>query len=270
MPSVPIDHPLDLTMQSILTFGSYAIWLSILGYAVWLGMRERTPFYFLIVVAAAFGGLFEPLYDEAMQLYFYKPGMWTTFTSFDIPQPVWVYSGYVTLYGVVSVFLCRQIRRGMSRATLYKWAGVELLCSCVFEMVGINGGAYEYWGPHVFRIFEYPLAIGVLEAAQVICFSVAAANLRARATGIAALSGLVVLFPCTFFLANLGAGAPMIIALHASNPSTGLVALGSTVTIAFAVVLVWGASHVLPVESRVPVAAPGTDARRRLSVPAES
>jgi hypothetical protein len=66
----------------------------------------------------AFGGLFEPLYDEAVQLYFYAPGMWDTFTSFDIPQPVWVYSGYVTLYGATALFICRGINQGMSAWTL--------------------------------------------------------------------------------------------------------------------------------------------------------
>ena len=41
-----------------------------------------------------------------------------------------------------------------------------------------------YWGPHVLRVFHYPLVIGVLEAAQMICFAVAASQLRQRATRI--------------------------------------------------------------------------------------
>jgi hypothetical protein len=50
---------------------------------------------------------------------------------------------------------------------------------------------------------------------------------------------LLGLFPCTFFLANLGAGAPMIITLHAPDPSTGLVLLDSLVSIGFALALIW-------------------------------
>jgi len=222
-----------------------------LGFTGMLWKKEKTPIYFIIVLAVAFGGLFEPLYDEATMLYFYSPGIWSLFSSFDIPQPIWVYSGYVTLYASVAVFLVRAIPNGLSRLDLFKWAGVELLTSCVFEMVGINGGAYEYWGPHVFRVFNYPLCIGILEAAQVICFSVAAAHLQARAVGVKPLFGLFVLFPATFFLANLGAGAPMIITLHATNPTPALVTAGSIVTIGFALTLIWGASYLLPLDGQI-------------------
>jgi len=251
MSSPPVDHPLSQPMQIILVSASYAIWAGMLGYTGLLWKKDQTPFYFLIVLAVAFGGLFEPLYDEALMLYFYTPGIWSFFTSFDIPQPIWVYSGYVTLYASVALGLVRAIPHGVSRVDLFKWAGVELLTSCAFEMIGINGGAYEYWGPHVFRIFNYPLCIGILEAAQVICFSVAAAHLQARAVGFKPMFGLFVLFPATFFLANLGAGAPLIITLHASNPTPALVTLGSLVTIVFALTLIWGASYLLPADGEI-------------------
>ncbi|KAF2805690.1 uncharacterized protein BDZ99DRAFT_466633 [Mytilinidion resinicola] len=238
-------------MQIILVSASYAIWAGMLGYTGLLWKKEQTPFYFILVLAVAVGGFAEPLYDESLMLYFYSPGIWSLFTSFDIPQPIWVYSGYVTLYASVAVPLIRAIPHGVSRLDLFKWAGVELLTSCVFEMVGINGGAYEYWGPHVFRVFNYPLCIGILEAAQVMCFSVAAAHLKARAVGVKPLFGLFVLFPATFYLANLGAGAPLIITLHAKNTTPALVTFGSLVTIAFALTLVWGASYLLPVDGQI-------------------
>lgn len=60
------------------------------------------------------------------------------------------------------------------------FAGLELVVSCVFEMIGINGGAYEYWGPHVLRIANYPVIIGVLETAQVMTFAMAAVLIRQR------------------------------------------------------------------------------------------
>jgi hypothetical protein len=251
MLSPPVDHPLSQPMQIILVTGSYSIWLGMLGYTGLLWYRERTPFYLFIVLAAALGGFGEPLYDEATMLYFYSPGIWSLFTAFDIPQPIWVYSGYVTLYASVAVFLVRKIQRGISRVDLWKWAGLELLTSCAFEMIGINGGAYTYWGPHVFRIFDYPLCIGILEAAQVTCFSVAAAHLHSKASGWKPLLGVFALFPATFAMANLGAGAPMIITLHSTNPSPALVTIGSILTICFASTLIWGASYLLPEEGQI-------------------
>ena len=175
----PIDHPLNLTTQAILTDLSWALTAVLLVIAIRMGVRERTPFYALLVLAALVGAFAEPLYDVAMMLYFYStPGMWTHFTAFDIPQPIWTHSGYVVLYAAPAIYITRQIARGMmTRRTLFVWAGITLLESAAFEIIGINGGLYSYWGPHVFRIFQYPLVIGVLEAAQVICL---------RGSGIAA------------------------------------------------------------------------------------
>jgi hypothetical protein len=247
----PVNHELNLTMQAILTDVSWGLTAALLVVAIWMGMRERTPFYALVVLAAGVGAFAEPLYDVGMMLYFYSThGMWTHFTAFDIPQPIWTHSGYVVLYAAPAIYITRQIGRGtMTRRALFGWAGITLLESAAFEMVGINGGLYTYWGPHVFRIFQYPLVIGVLEAAQVICFAVAAAQLRARATGQWQLLGLFVLFPCTFFMANFGAGWPTIIAVHLEHTSTPVVAAATVVSIGLAVVLVRAAASLLPQRS---------------------
>jgi hypothetical protein len=87
--------------------------------AIRLGLRQHTPLYLLILLAAACGGVMEPLYDEGMSLWFYAPGQWTAFTAFGIPQPVWVYSGYVTLYGATAMLICHQIHQGMGQRGLY-------------------------------------------------------------------------------------------------------------------------------------------------------
>ena len=243
-------------MQAILTDVSWALTIVLLAIAVWMGMRERTPFYALLVLGALFGAFAEPLYDVAMMLYFYStPGMWTHFTAFDIPQPIWTHSGYVVLYAAPAIYITRQIARdAMTRRTLFVWAGITLLESAAFEMIGINGGLYTYWGPHVFRILQYPLVIGVLEAAQVICFAVAASVLRNRHTSRWQLLGLFVLFPCTFFMANFGAGWPTIIAVHLKHTSVPTVTAATVVSIGFAVVLVWAAASLLPQRPAVDLA----------------
>ena len=244
----PIDHPLNLTTQAILTDLSWALTAVLLVIAIRMGVRQRTPFYAVLVLAALVGAFAEPLYDVAMMLYFYStPGMWTHFTAFDIPQPIWTHSGYVVLYAAPAVYITRQIVRGMmTRRTLFVWAGITLLESAAFEIIGINGGLYSYWGPHVFRIFQYPLVIGVLEAAQVIVFAVAASQLRARCTAQWQLLSLFVLFPCTFFMANFGAGWPTIIAVHLEHTSTPVIAAATVVSIGLAVMLVRMSASFLP------------------------
>ena len=253
----PVDHELNLTTQAILTDISWGLTVVLLAIAIWMGARERTPIYALMVLGALVGAFAEPLYDVATMLYFYStPGMWTHFTAFDIPQPIWTHSGYVVLYAAPAIYIAHQIGRGMmTRRMLSVWAGISLVESAAFEMVGINGGLYSYWGPHVFRIFQYPLVIGVLEAAQVICFAVAASQLRARSTGQWQLLGLFVLFPCTFFMTNFGAGWPTIIAVHLKHTSAPVIAAAAVLSICFATVLVLAAGSFLPPRSATAAAA---------------
>lgn len=141
----PVDQPVSQPMQIILITASYIIWVGLVLYSIYLGYYARTPFYTFLVIAAGYGGLFEPLYDDALMLYFYRPGQISLFTSFNIPQPIWVYSGYATLYASVALFFTRDVARGMKRADYWKYCLIEFLTSCAFEMIAINGGAYEYW-----------------------------------------------------------------------------------------------------------------------------
>ncbi|HIE1387982.1 TPA: hypothetical protein ACXJSN_003203 [Pseudomonas aeruginosa] len=247
MYTAPIDHPLNLTTQLVLTSASYALFTVALLVAIGMGLRQRTPFYVLVMLAAAFGAIFEPLYDEGQMLYFYSIGQWTLYSAFETPQPVWTISGYAILYGANAIFICDRMHRGtMDSVTLYTWALITFLGSCVFEMYGINGGAYEYYGPHAFRVLEYPLVIGVLETAQVICFSFVAAELRRRTRGHLPLLMLFVLFPCMFYFANFGAGAPTIIALHLDTPNKTAVQLATLLSIGFALLLIHGVARALP------------------------
>lgn len=246
MTGAPYDHPLNLMTQSVLTWGSWAITVVLLIIAIRKDLHYRSPFFTFLILSGMAAALAEPLYDVGFMLLFYTPGIWSTFSAFQIPQPVWAYSGYVVLYTGTAMYICEGMRKGMTPAGLYAWAGIALAMSVAFEIIGIKGGAYTYWGPHALRIFDYPLAIGVLEAAQVICFSIAAAGLRRRTGKTLHLLGLFVIFPCTFYFANFGAGSPLIIALHLDPPSPALITACSVLSIFFALVLIRAAAALLP------------------------
>ena len=68
MLTAPYDHPLNLTMQAILTYGSWSLTLVVLAIAVRMGLKEKTPFYVYVVLAAMVGAFAEPLYDEGLML----------------------------------------------------------------------------------------------------------------------------------------------------------------------------------------------------------
>jgi hypothetical protein len=265
VPQPPTGHELNLTMQAVLLYGSWALTVVVFAVALRMGARERTFFYPLMVVAVLVGAFVEPLYDTAMMLYFYSTkGLVTHFTAFGIPQPLWTHSGYVVLYASAAILIARPAWQGtLTRGRLYAFAGVELLMSCAFEMIGINGGAYAYWGPHTLRVLNYPLVIGVLETAQVVVFAVAATVLRKRVTHPAGQLGLIVLFPCTFLGINFGAGWPIIIAIHLATPSTLLTVVATLVSIALAALVIRAAAAVVPfaggTADPVPDARPGAD-----------
>jgi hypothetical protein len=270
MLTAPIHHHLNMTGQDILTIVSWALTLVLLGVAVQMGRRERTPVYALIVLAAMVGAFAESLYDEAFMLYFYSThGMQTFYTAFGVPQPVWTHSGYAVLYAAPAVFIVHKIRRGsFSARALYVGAVVELVMSCVFEIAGINMGTYAYWGPHVFRIAHYPVVIAVLESAQVICFSVVAAQLAARARRRSDLLALFPLFPVTFFGANFGAGAAVIIGIHAKHTNQLIVYLCTLASIGCAIALIRLAASFLPGRAPAAAAEPEPQARLRIAATA--
>jgi hypothetical protein len=48
----PIDHELNLTTRAIPTYGSWGLTAALLVLAIRMGIRERTSFYALLVLAA--------------------------------------------------------------------------------------------------------------------------------------------------------------------------------------------------------------------------
>lgn len=243
----PYDQPVNLLMQDIMNYASYALTLVLLLATLRVGKREGTPFYTVLLLAVLVGAFCEPIYDMGMMLRFYTPGIISHFSAFGIPQPLWTHSGYAVLYAFPAILICQQIYQGrLTAPRLYAFAGLELLLSCGFEILGINFGTYSYWGPHVWRVANYPIVIGVLEAAQTICFSVAAAQLRHRAKGRAALLGLFVLFPITMVGVNLGVGAGTVVSIHLDNSTPLLVSIGTLVSMLFALLAIRGAAALVP------------------------
>jgi hypothetical protein len=94
------------------------------------------------------------------------------------------------------------------------------------------------------------VVIGVLETAQVVCFAVAAAQLRQRVNSTTGLLALFVIFPVTFFAANFGAGAAVIIGIHAQHTTRLLVTLTTLVSIGWAATLIRLAASFVPAEAQ--------------------
>lgn len=267
----PVDRPLNLTAQDFFTYGSWILTVALLVFTFVLWRREKSPFYLLLVLASMVGAFGEPLYDEMMSLYFYTVDqggnfvLQSTFTAFDVPQPNWAHSGYALLYGFPAVYITRMIHLGtMTKRKLYFVAGLSLLESIAFEVIGTSSGAYTYWGPHVFRIFQYPLVIGMLEMAQVMCFAIAASQLRKRVQEPWQLAAIFLVFPFTFVAANYGGGMAMIVGLHAENTTEFIRYSTTLISMGCAIFLVRLAASFLPSSVETSTApAPGAAVREQ-------
>jgi hypothetical protein len=250
MPTPPYDHPLNLAMQTVATVVLWAAFAVIVAIAVRRSLRERSWFPVILVLAVAVGSFIEPLYDIAYHLLWYVPGQWTLFTSFDIPQPVWVMPAYVFVFAAPALYLYPRFERGVGRREVFRWAGLTALTTAMFETAAINLGLYTYYGPHAFRFLGYPLWISVMEAAQITGFAVLAAVCHRRMQNRSSVLGLFVLYPAHFAYALLGAGFPALMAINKPHPSTGLVWATTVVSIGFAAAALLLVTELL--ESRQP------------------
>lgn len=245
---------LDMGWQTFFTWASWIIALGMIGYAVKLGKAQRTPFYLITLLAVGVGAFAEPIYDVAFDLWFYDVdngqagAMWSHFTAFDVVQPNWSHSGYIILYGAIALYAGRKLYEGkVSRNGLFGIWAIEIATSVVFEVIGTKT-VYTYYGPYELRIFEYPLAIGVLEGTQTLIFTIVAVQIWRRCRDWKGQLSLFYVFPITMMGVNLGLGMPLIIALHLKEGefSSGIVWAATFWVIATCVLVVNGAHKFVP------------------------
>lgn len=245
MPIPPYEHPVNLAMQTVVTIVLWTLTALILAIAVRRAVKERSALPVLVVLAVAIGSLIEPLYDIAYHLLWYVPGQWTLFMAFDLPQPVWVMPAYVVVFAGPTLYLYPRFAGGVSRRDILRYAGFTVVTTAVFETAAINLGLYTYYGPHAFRLLNYPLWISVMEAAQITGFAVLTAVLSKAAHRQVSFLSVFVLYPVHFAYALLGAGFPALIVINMSAPSTALVWASTVVSAIFAVAALMLVSELL-------------------------
>lgn len=258
MTRVPHDvmfHDLDLLWQSIFTILSWAIVAIMLAIAARMCLTQRTPFYVIAMAAAGISAFLEPIYDVVFDLWFYDAhngalgAAWTHFSAFGVPQPNWTHSGYIVLYASACLYVGRRMYEGrMTRKDLFGVWILEIVTSCVFEIVGTGTNVYTYYGTYVLRIWHYPLVIGILEGTQVVVFTLAAVTIWRRTSSMIGLLGLILVFPATMLGTNFALGGPLILALHLDDVTarTGLMWAGTLASITLCVVAVYALGNMLP------------------------
>jgi hypothetical protein len=242
----PYALDLNTAMQTVATAVLWGGTILLLLYAFKMSREERSPFPVLLVVSVAVGSLIEPLYDIAYHLYWLDDGeQWTLFTSFGLPQPVWVMPAYVMVFGLPALVLYRRLVRGTTLKFIFAFAALTAFTTTAFEIAAINLDLYKYYGEQPMNVAGYPLHIGFMEAAQITGFAVLAALLKLRATRHLHYLALFVIFPANFAFDTLGAGFPTIIAINTPDPSTAVMWLTVPVSIGLAATALWWTAQLL-------------------------
>ncbi|MBN3511491.1 hypothetical protein JYB55_21915 [Mycolicibacterium septicum] len=251
-PAPPYDLPLNTTMQTVATIVLWTGTAILFGYAVSMARRQRSVFPIALVVAVAVGSLIEPMYDIAYHLHWLDAGQqWTLFTSFGLPQPVWVMPAYVMVFGMPALLMYRSFAQGITINRIFKFAALTALTTAIFEITAINLGLYTYYGESPWRLFNYPLFIAFMEGAQITGFAVLAALLSIYATKQIHCLALLAIFPCNFAFETLGAGFPTLILQNSSpNPNSVLLFLSAFASVGLAATALWWTSQSILVVQR--------------------
>lgn len=246
VPVPPYDLPLNTTMQTVATL---VLWIGtalLLAYAIKMAREERSIFPVVLVVAVAVGSLIEPIYDITYHLHWLDAGeQWTLFTSFGLPQPVWVMPAYVMVFGLPALLLYRSLAKGTSLTTIFKFAALTAFTTAAFEITAINLDLYVYYGESPWRVFEYPLFIAFMEAAQITGFAVLATCLAMRMTKQVHALALFAIFPANFAFDTIGAGFPTLVLQNSTNPNGFLLFLSAIASVALAATCLWWSSQLL-------------------------
>lgn len=256
-PSPPYDLQLNTTMQTIATLVLWGGTIGLFGYSMVMARRERTVFPVVLVVAVAVGSLIEPMYDISYHLFWLDGGQqWTLFTSFGLPQPIWVMPAYVMVFGMPALLMYKSLAKAVTLVQIFKFAGLTALTTAMFETTAINLGLYVYYGQSPWRLFNYPIFIGFMEGAQITGFAVLAALLSVYATKQIHYLALFAIFPCNFAFETLGAGFPALIVQNSSsNPNELLLFLSAFAGVGLAATGLWWTSQsLLAVQRRRSVA----------------
>ncbi|GAA3524014.1 hypothetical protein [Nocardioides daeguensis] len=246
-PAPPYDLPLNTTMQTVATLVLWAGTAALVIHGARMARSERSPFPLFLVLAVAAGSVIEPIYDITYHLHWLDAGeQWTLFTSFGLPQPVWVMPAYVMVFGLPALVLYRSLSENATMGRIFKLGALTTLTTAIFEITAINLDLYVYYGESPWRVFDYPLFIAFMEGAQITGFAVLCAVIRLKTTDVRHQLVVFALFPANFAYDVIGAGFPTLILQNSSpDPNGGLLFASAFVSVALAATALWWSGRLL-------------------------
>lgn len=256
MPSIgqtDIEAPTRAVNELSQTLLTIAVFVALAGLLVWAARLARargswTPV--AMVVAVAVGTLNEAAWNTLYHLLWYVPGQWTLWTSFGIPQPVWMSGMYTTIYAGPALYFWQRADAGtLTRELAAKAVVVATGAIAVLEIAVISGGVYSYYGDTPFTLDlgdgQYPLYAAVMEGCFITVFSIVIARVAPVLRG----WGSLLTFPIFSFLfcaIFFGGGMPILVVTNGGDVPAAVMYAGAVIGVALTATMVWLVSHLLP------------------------
>lgn len=240
--SVPVDQQMGLF--------HVALGLAVVAalYALWRTWRVRHPYPLFVFLGAGFSILYEPLGDILTKVAYAPVDQVSLMTAFGRPTPLWMLPNYFFFFSLPALLLEQFVVRPDVTASKYAltFIGVAIFVA-VFEMPGINGDIWRYYGTQAFSVNSYPVWVAFCNASSLFMIAAAVALLRRSiiTPGLAFL--FVPIVPIVFIGAHVGGSLPIAAALY-STTNQSILDAAALFAIAMCVMNVWIAYRLLTLD----------------------
>lgn len=198
-------------------------------------MRSWTPIMCMI------GGYLtlyqEPMIDQHLQVWWIRGSLPDVFHAFGRFIPVFLIPALLVYYGVGVMLRWYFLRRFGSRFPIWHIFAIEILLALAIEPAGINLGLWTYYGFQGLRIFHYPLWWPIVGGTCGVVAGTVIYRVEPYLRGWRIICVPVVLALCVM-ATYWGVGWPMFNFLN-KQASHGLIYLGTAITTAQALFVVW-------------------------------
>lgn len=146
-----------LMLFGLFNLSMFALVVFLLSREAW---RSRSILPFAFLVGCGLGGFVEPIFDGNIHVWFAEQQA-PTWRFYNVGYPWFVIPGNALMAGPV-YWMYHKFRKGMPPPEAWGWFIFWYLFDVFWEIPGTIMSSYAYYGPHPFRVFGFPVWIGMM------------------------------------------------------------------------------------------------------------
>lgn len=234
----PVEMSIDVAKHAAFTIVCAVPTVGVLVMAARGVVKHRNFMWPLFIVGGTLAMFVEPLIDSLGGVWWPTHGDWEAFTVVGIHLPWFVPIVFPWLLGGQAYLAYRAFERGCNRRTLWSLVGLFALTDFLLENVGLQLGAFTYYGSQPLVMFDLPLWFVPCNAlGPVLAGALMHVLVRTKALPGARILLAAGVFPMSFLGVYAMCAFPMWISLN-SGWGTGAATLCAFATFTLAYLLV--------------------------------